>query len=162
MTKSELSVILKELYKKYPQEFNSMNKSEKVRYANELYDTVGKYDAQLVMSAILRIFNRNYPKSPSKQQLLLYISRMLFERRSNVFCEMHRHGYYDQFFSGTPEEIIEKARWHWDKLAVEFLQDKVSTRTRMELEKAVEEYDYLSEYRGLILFDDTLPIPPGV
>lgn len=161
MTKSELSVIIKELYKKYSQEFDSMNKSEKVRYANELYDTVGKYDAQLVMSAILRIFNRNYPKPPNKQQLLLYVSRMLFERRSDVFIKMYDNGYYKIGLTGSEEEVSRKAFEKWDKIAIEFLKDRVSHKTRLELGCAVNEYDYLNEYRGLILFDDDLPIPPG-
>lgn len=161
MTKSELSVIIKELYKKYPQEFDSMNKSEKVRYANELYDTVGKYDAQLVMSAILRIFNRNYPKPPNKQQLLMYISRMLFERRSDVFIKMYDNGYYKIGLTGDEEEISRKAFERWDKIAIEFLKDKITDAHKNEIKSAVNTCEYLSEYKGLILFDDNLPIPPG-
>ena len=32
---------------------------------------------------------------------------------------------------------------------------------KLEILKAVDEYDYLKEYRGLILFDENLPVPPG-
>ena len=128
MTKSELSVIIKELYKKYPQEFDSMNKSEKVRYANELYDTVGKYDAQLVMSAILRIFNRNYPKTPNKQQLLMYISRMLFERASEVFCKMHKFGYFRQNLSGSDEEIKKREYELFMQVSEDFIRYTLSPR----------------------------------
>lgn len=35
----------------------------------------------------------------------------------------------------------------------------ISPKTKLELEHAVTEYDYLNEYRELILFDDNLPIP---
>lgn len=161
MTKSELSVIIKELYKKYPQEFDSMNKSEKVRYANELYDTVGKYDAQLVMSAILRIFNRNYPKTPNKQQLLMYISRMLFERASEVFCKMHKFGYFRQNLSGSDEEIKKREYELFMQVSEDFIRYTLSPRWKKEIIEAPNKYDYVSEFKGLILFDDTLPIPPG-
>ena len=30
-----------------------------------------------------------------------------------------------------------------------------------EIENAVNDIDYLKEYKGLVLFDDKLPIPPG-
>lgn len=161
MKKSELTVIIKELYKKYPQEFDSMKKNEKLRYAKELYDTVGKYDAQLVMSAVLRIFNRNYPKPPNKQQLLLYISRMLFERASEVFCRMHKNGYFKQNLSGSEEEIKQKEFELFMEVSEDFIRYRLSPRWKMEIIDAPNKYDYVSEFKGLILFDESLPIPPG-
>ena len=161
MTKSELSVIIKELYYKYPQEFNSMNKGEKLRYANDLYKAVKKYDAPLVMSAILRIIDKNYPKSPTINQLLLYVSRMLFERASEVFCRMHKNGFYRQNLSGTEEEINKKEFEIFMEVSEDFIKYRLNYRRKLEIMEAPNKFEYLSEFKGLILFDDSLSIPPG-
>ena len=46
-------------------------------------------------------------------------------------------------------------------IAIEFLKDGITNTHQKEIIDAVNEYDYLKEYKGLILFDESLPIPPG-
>ena len=94
-------------------------------------------------------------------QMQLSVSRMLFERRSDVFVKMRNHGYYERNLTGSPEEIEKQSFKIWDNIAIEFLKDEISEHHKLEILKAVDEYDYLIEYRGLILFDENLPVPPG-
>lgn len=63
--------------------------------------------------------------------------------------------------TGTKYEIERKAFDRFDKILVEMITHKYSYVTINEIENAVNYIDYLKEYRGLVLFDDKLPIPPG-
>lgn len=57
-------------------------------------------------------------------------------------------------------EIERKAFDRFDKILVEMIIHKYSYATINEIENAVNDIDYLKEYKGLVLFDDKLPIPP--
>ena len=53
-----------------------------------------RFDFDLVDKAISRIFDMRYIKAPTFMQMQLSVSRILFERRSEVFVKMQDNGYY--------------------------------------------------------------------
>lgn len=161
MTKQEIANIFRSLSERYPKYYKKMNKQEQVKYLKDMYELFNKYDLKLLEDALNGIFSKRYPNPPSFIQLLTGVSRALFDRRSEVFLKMYDNKYYHIGLTGTEEEIDRKAFEIWDKIAIEFLKDRVTETHQREIIEAVNEYDYLNQYKGLILFDNSLPIPPG-
>ena len=161
MEKNQIVKLVSRIKERFPDEFFRLTKEEKYEYIKTFENLFIKYDFDLVDKAITRIFKMRYLKAPTFMQMQLYVSRMLFERRSEVFIKMQDNGYYKKNISGTPEEINEKHFKICDDIAIEFLKDEISPHHKLEIERAVKEYDCLKEYRGLILFDENLPVPPG-
>ena len=161
MKKKHIIELVSRIKDKFPDEFFRLSKEEKYEYLKTFEKLFIKYDYELVYKALARIFDMRYLKAPTFMQMQLYVSRMLFERRSEVFIKMQNNGYYKKNLKGTPEEIKDRHFKICDDIAIEFLKDEISLQHKLEIERAVEEYDYLKEYRGLILFDENLPVPPG-
>lgn len=161
MEKNQIVKLVSRIKDRFPDEFFRLSKDEKYEYIETFEKLFLKYDFDLVDKAISRIFDMRYTKAPTFMQMQLSVSRMLFERRSDVFVKMKNHGYYERNLTGSPEEIEKQSFKIWDDIAIEFLKDEISKHHKLEILRAVDEYDYLKEYRGLILFDENLPIPPG-
>lgn len=161
MEKKQIIELVSRIKDKFPDEFFRLSKEEKYEYIETFERLFIKYDFDLVDKALTRIFKMRYLKSPTFMQMQLYVSRILYERRSEVFVKMYDNGYYEKNLNGSPEEIKYMAFKIWDDIAIEFLKDEISPQHKLEIERAVKEFDYLKEYRGLILFDEELPVPPG-
>lgn len=161
MEKKQIIELVSRIKDKFPDEFFRLSKEEKYEYVETFEKLFIRFDFDLVDKAISRIFDMRYIKAPTFMQMQLSVSRMLFERRSDVFVKMRNHGYYERNLTGSPEEIEKQSFKIWDNIAIEFLKDEISEHHKSEILKAVDEYDYLKEYRGLILFDENLPVPPG-
>lgn len=161
MTKQDIANIFRSLSERYPKYYKKMNKQEQIKYMQDMYELFNKYDLRLLEDALNGILVKRYPNPPSFIQLLTGVSRALFDRRSEVFIKMYDNKYYHKGLTGTEEEIDRKAFEIWDRIAIEFLKDRITNTHQKEIIDAVNEYDYLKEYKGLILFDESLPIPPG-
>ena len=161
MEKNQIVKLVSRIKDRFPDEFFRLSKEEKYEYVETFEKLFIRFDFDLVDKAISRIFDMRYIKAPTFMQMQLSVSRMLFERRSDVFVKMRNHGYYERNLTGSPEEIEKQSFKIWDNIAIEFLKDEISEHHKLEILNAVDEYDYLKEYRGLILFDEELPIPPG-
>lgn len=161
MEKNQIVKLVSRIKDRFPDEFFRLSKEEKYEYVETFEKLFIRFDFDLVDKAISRIFDMRYIKAPTFMQMQLSVSRMLFERRSDVFVKMRNHGYYERNLTGSPEEIEKQSFKIWDNIAIEFLKDEISEHHKLEILKAVDEYDYLKEYLGLILFDENLPVPPG-
>ena len=161
MEKNQIVKLVSRIKDRFADEFFRLSKEEKYEYVETFEKLFIRFDFDLVDKAISRIFDMRYIKAPTFMQMQLSVSRILFERRSEVFVKMQDNGYYMKNISGSPEEIKDKHFKLCDDIAIEFLKDEISEHHKLEILKAVDEYDYLKEYRGLILFDENLPVPPG-
>lgn len=161
MNKQQIIELVSEIKDRFPDEFFKLSREEFQRYIETFDKLFIRFDYGLVEEGIHRIFKKRYPKAPTFMQMQLSVSRVLFERRSEVFVKMHNNGYYRKNLLGTEEEISHEEFKIWDAIAIEFLKDEISEYHKNQIINAVSEYDYLEEYRGLILFDENLPIPPG-
>ena len=85
---------------------------------------------------------------------------MLFERAFDVFCRMHKNGYFKQNIGGSDEEIKKREYEIFMEVSEDFIKYRLNPRWKNEIINAPNKYDYVSEFKGLILFDDSLPIPP--
>ena len=90
-----------------------------------------------------------------------YVSDALLDRRYEIVKKLIDNKYFEIGMTGTKNEIERKAFDRFDKILVEMIIHKYSYATINEIENAVNDIDYLKEYKGLLLFDDKLPIPPG-
>lgn len=161
MEKKQITYLISDIYRCYPEEFNKMNKQQKLNYINIFYKEFVKYDFDLVINALHRILKQNYSKSPTIEQLKIYVSRLLFERVSEVFLLMYNNGFYRRNLSGTEEEIKEIEVKTFFRVSEDLIKYQLTLVNKNEIINAPDKYDYLSKYKGLILFDDSLPIPPG-
>ena len=108
MEKNQIVKLVSRIKDRFPDEFFRLSKEEKYEYVETFEKLFIRFDFDLVDRAISRIFDMRYIKAPTFMQMQLSVSRMLFERRSEVFVKMQDNGYYMKNISGSPEEIKDK------------------------------------------------------
>lgn len=162
MTKKEANELIQYLNSFYVYGgLRKMTKSELMEYVRIFYEMFIRFDKQLVNDAITKAattsnFFLNFA------ELNKYVSDMLLNRRYEIVKKLIDNKYFEIGMTGTKYEIERKAFNRFDKILVEMITYKYSYVTINEIENAVNVIDYLKEYRGLVLFDDKLPIPLGV
>ena len=84
MEKKQIIELVSRIKDKFPDEFFRLSKEEKYEYIETFERLFIKYDFDLVDKALTRIFKMRYLKSPTFMQMQLYVSRILYERRSRI------------------------------------------------------------------------------
>ena len=92
MEKNQIVKLVSRIKDRFPDEFFRLSKEEKYEYVETFEKLFIRFDFDLVDKAISRIFDMRYIKAPTFMQMQLSVSRMLFERRSDVFVKMRNHG----------------------------------------------------------------------
>ena len=133
MEKNQIVKLVSRIKDRFPDEFFRLSKEEKYEYVETFEKLFIRFDFDLVDKAISRIFDMRYIKAPTFMQMQLSVSRMLFERRSDVFVKMRNHGYYERNLTGSPEEIEKQSFKIWDNIAIEFLKDEISEHHKLEI-----------------------------
>lgn len=161
MTKKEANELIQYLNSIYIYGgLRKMTKSELMEYIRLFYEMFIRFDKQLVKDAITKVaVSSNF--FPNFAELNIKVSELLFNRRYEIVKKLIDNKYFEFGMTGTKEEIERKAFERFDKILVEMILHKYSFTTINEIESAVNDIEYLKEYKGLILFDDKLPIPPG-
>lgn len=90
-----------------------------------------------------------------------YVSYALLDRRYEIIKKLIDNKYFEIGMTGTKNEIERKAFDRFDKILIEMIIHKYSYAIINEIENAVNDIEYLKEYKGLVLFNDKLSIPPG-
>lgn len=161
MTKKEANELIQYLNSIYIYGgLRKMTKSELMEYVKLFYEMFIRFDKQLVKDAITKaVTTSNF--FPNFAELNKYVSDALLDRRYEIVKKLIDNKYFEIGMTGTKNEIERKAFDRFDKILVEMIIHKYSYATINEIENAVNDIDYLKEYKGLVLFDDKLPIPPG-
>lgn len=161
MTKKEANELIQYLNSVYIYGgLRKMTKSELMEYVRLFYEMFIRFDKQLVKDAITKaVTTSNF--FPNFAELNKYVSDALLDRRYEIVKKLIDNKYFEIGMTGTKNEIERKAFDRFDKILVEMIIHKYSYATINEIENAVNDIDYLKEYKGLVLFDDKLPIPLG-
>lgn len=161
MTKKEANELIQYLNSVYIYGgLRKMKRSELIEYIRLFYEMFIRFDKQLVKDAITKsAISSNF--FPNFAELNKYVSDALFNRRYEIVKKLIDNKYFEIGMTGTKNEIVRKTFDRFDKILVEIIIHKYSSATINEIENAVNNIDYLKEYRGLVLFDDKLPIPSG-
>lgn len=161
MTKKEANELIQYLNSIYIYGgLKKMNREELKNYINLFYERYLRFDKQLIKNAIDIVISKN-KFFPNFVELSESVSQALFDRRYEIVKKLIDNKYYEIGMTGTVREIERKAFDRFDKVLVEMILHKYTEHTIVEIKDAVDNIDYLKEYKGLILFDDNLPIPPG-
>lgn len=161
MTKKEANELIQYLNSIYIYGgLRKMTKSELMKYVKLFYEMFIRFDKKLVKDAITKAATTsNF--FPNFAELNKYVSDVLIDRRYEIVKKLIDNKYFEIGMTGTKNEIERKAFDRFDKILVEMIIHKYSCATINEIENAVNDIDYLKEYKGLLLFDDKLPILPG-
>lgn len=160
MTKKEANELIQYLNSVYIYGgLRKMTKSELMEYVRLFYEMFIRFDKQLVKDAITKAATTsNF--FPNFAELNKYVSDALLDRRYEIVKKLIDNKYFEIGMTGTKNEIERKAFDRFDKILIEMIIHKYSYATINEIENAVDDIDYLKEYKELVLFDDKLPIPP--
>ena len=161
MTKKEANELIQYLNSVYIYGgLRKMTKSELMEYVRLFYEMFIRFDKQLVKDAIIKAATTsNF--FPNFAELNKYVSDALLDRRYEIVKKLIDNKYFEIGMTVTKNEIERKAFDRFDKILIEMIIHKYSYATINEIENAVNDIDYLKEYKELVLFDDKLPIPPG-
>ena len=161
MTKKEANELIKYLNNAYFYgNLDKMDKNQLEDYVKIFYEMFIRFDKKLVKTAISKIIQSS-KFFPNFAELNINVSESLFNRQYEIITRLIDNKYFEKDMTGTKREIEKKAFDRFDKILVEMIINEYTKETIDEIKYAVENVDYLKEFKGLTLFDNELPNPPG-
>lgn len=155
LSKTQLLELIKKLNYAYPYYFKKIKKSEKTEYIKIFYGYYGKYDYELVSTAIDKLILKN-KFMPAFAEINSEIEDCLIGRIFKIVNIMKDKGYFRQGVYGTREEIDKKEFEAYDAVLESLEKNNVHKYMQQEIINYIKNNKDMEEYRHLYLFEGIL------